>query len=289
MRIAPAGPAIADRSRMWRQSAGRLYLCDRGPEGGPPLLLIHGLLVHHYEFARLLPELSRGRRLLVPDLFGSGDSDAPTPGLAWGYDFDWHAKTLITLLDQVGVDRLDVVGHSTGGTIAACLAAELGERVRRLVLVDTVAYDMSLPLEGWVALFPRVGPALFKNVFRRAELRRYFTKVFSNPERLDEVAIDLYWDRLARPGHREAAHAMLEKLVDLGGLSGRFASIVAKTRIIWGSDDRIVPLSDGERLAALIPDAHLEVINGCGHAPNEERPEELGALINSFLDPDALP
>lgn len=288
MRIAPAGPAIADRSRMWRLDAGRMYLCDRGPEDGPPLLLIHGLLVHHYEFSRLLPELSRARRLLVPDLFGSGDSDAPTPAFAWGYDFGWHARTLIALLDRVGIDRLDVVGHSTGGTVAACLAAELGSRVRRLVLVDTVAYDMKLPFEGRVALFPRVGPALFKNVFRRAELRRYFAKVFSNPARIDEVAIDLYWDRLARPGHREAAHAMLERIVDMGGMSERFASILARTRIIWGSDDRIVPLADGERLAAVLPGARLEVINGCGHAPNEERPAELGALINDFLDPDAL-
>jgi len=269
---------------MWAFDAGRMYLCERGPRSAPPLLLIHGLLVHHYEFVRLLPELGT-RRLLVPDLFGSGDSDAPSPEHAQGYSFAWHARTLIALLDRLGISRLDVVGHSTGGTIAACLAAALGSRVRRLVLLDTVAYDLNLPLEGRVALFPRVGPALFKNVFRRAELRRYFARVFADPSRIDELAIDLYWDRLARPGHREAAHAMIEHIVDMGELQGHLTSIQAETQVIWGADDSIVPLSDGQRLAAEIPGASIQTIEACGHAPNEERPAELGALIRDFFAP----
>ncbi len=279
------GPAVADRSQMWAFDAGRMYLCERGPLAAPPLLLVHGLLVHHYEFVRLLPELGT-RRLLVPDLFGSGDSDAPSPEQADGYSFTWHMQTLVALLDRLGVGRLDVIGHSTGGTIAAHLAAALGPRVRRLVLIDTVAYDLNLPLEGRVALLPRLGPALFKNVFRRAELRRYFAKVFTDASRIDEQAIDLYWDRLARPGHREAAHAMIERLVDMGGLQGHLASITAETQVIWGADDSIVPLTDGERLAAEIPGAALRTIEGCGHAPNEERPAELGALIRDFFAPD---
>ena len=269
---------------MWAFDPGRMYLCERGPTGAPPLLLVHGLLVHHYEFVRLLPELGT-RRLLVPDLFGSGDSDAPSPEQAEGYSFAWHAQMLVALLDRLGVGRLDVVGHSTGGTIAAHLAAMLGSRVRRLVLIDTVAYDLHLPIEGRVALLPRLGPALFKNVFRRAELRRYFAKVFADPSRIDEQAIDLYWDRLARPGHREAAHAMLEHLVDMGGLQGHLAAITAETQVIWGADDSIVPLTDGQRLAAEIPGASIRTIEGCGHAPNEERPVELGALIRDFLAP----
>lgn len=286
MRIGRFRPAVADRSRMWTLSHGRMYLCERGdaPGDAPPLLLIHGLLVHHYEFTRVIAELSRERRILAPDLFGSGDSDAPAPFDAEGYSFDWHARTLAELVDRLAIDRVDVLGHSTGGTVAAGVARVLGARVRRLVLVDTVAYDLRLPLEGRVALFPRVGPALFKNVYRRAELRRYFAKVFADAERIDERAIDLYWDRLARPGHREAAHAMLERLVDMEAVGATFEAIRAPTLVVWGEDDRIVPLEDGRRLAARIPGARLKVLPRCGHAPNEERPAELCALVRRFLD-----
>ncbi|MEZ4381703.1 MAG: alpha/beta fold hydrolase [Nannocystaceae bacterium] len=284
MRIGRFRPAVADRSRMWTLSHGRMYLCERGDDGdAPPLLLLHGLLVHHYEFTRVIAELSRERRILAPDLYGCGDSDAPEPLAAEGYSFDWHARTVAELVDRLGIDTIDVLGHSTGGTVAACLARVLGPRVRRLVLVDTVAYDLRLPIEGRVALFPRVGPALFKNVYRRAELRRYFAKVFADPTKIDERAIDLYWDRLARPGHREAAHAMLERLVDMAGLGATFEAIRAPTLAVWGEEDRIVPLADGRRLAARIPGAELEVLPRCGHAPNEERPAELCAAVRGFL------
>lgn len=283
MRIRPAAPAIVDRSRMLTLSHGRLYLSERGPAAAPPLLLIHGLLVHHHEFARIVPMLARAHRVLTPDLFGAGESDAPAPVIAEGYSFDWHARVLAELVDRLEIDRLAVVGHSTGGTIAACLAHVLGERVSRLVLVDPVCFDMSLPLEGWVALLPRVGPALFKNVYRRTELHRYFEKVFADPAKIDDDAIDVYWDRLARPGRREAAHAMLEHLVDMSPMGPRFAGIRAPTLLVWGAEDRIIPPSDGERLAALIPGARLEVIEGCGHAPNEECPEALVARIRGFL------
>lgn len=282
MKIAAFEPAIADRSQLWSLGQDRMYCCDRGDtvEGGPPaLLLLHGLLVHHHEFARIIPELARDRRVLAPDLLGCGESDAPAPEEAEGYAIEWHARALSRLLDRLGIAEVDVMGHSYGAAVAICLAAREPARVRRLALVDAVAFSLPLPIEGRLALLPGVGPALFKSVYRRADLRRYFGRVFADEGRIDEAAIDLYWDRLSRPGAREAAYAMLTQLVDLGALEGRIDQVEAPTAVIWGREDQVVPLDHGRRLVDRIPGATLEVIDGSGHAPNEERPAALVAAL----------
>lgn len=297
MKIEGFEPAIADRSQLWSLGQDRIYLCDRGDagdprepldpldprgpggEGAPALLLLHGLLVHHHEFAKIIPALARDRRVLAPDLFGCGESDAPAPEEAEGYAIEWHARALCRLLDRLGVAVVDVVGHSYGAAVALCLAAREPARVRRLALVDAVAFSLPLPIEGRLALLPGIGPALFKTLYRRADLRRYFGRVYADEGLIDEDSVDLYWDRLSRPGAREAAYAMLTQLVDLDPLGARIDQVEAPTLIVWGSEDQVVPLEHGRRLAARLGGATLEVIEGSGHAPNEERPAALVAAL----------
>ncbi|MGB1275768.1 MAG: alpha/beta fold hydrolase, partial [Nannocystaceae bacterium] len=68
-------PRPADRSKLYNLSAGRIYVCDRGPVDAPILVLLHGLLVHHYEYSRLIPLLEENYRVIAPDLMGCGNSD----------------------------------------------------------------------------------------------------------------------------------------------------------------------------------------------------------------------
>src|SRR5690606_16056715 len=166
-------PAFAGRPRPVPLDFGRRYLRDLGPDdpaAGPPPLLIHGLPVYGYAFRAVVPELAAGRRLLIPDLPGAGDSDRPPPVHCAGYSPSWLARVLIGLLDRLGLASVDVLGHSWGGAIAVCLADAAPERVRRLVLVDATCFAQPLPLEGRLALVPGVGPYVFKNLYRRAAL-----------------------------------------------------------------------------------------------------------------------
>lgn len=279
--------AVAERSRLVEVTSGRVFLRDHGEASQtPPVLLLHGMLVTSHAFVRLIPELSRELRVLAPDLPGTGDSDRPPPILCSGYSARWLAGAVLELLDAIGCERVDIVGHSWGGAVAVCLADQAPERVRRLVLVDPTVFEMPVPIEGRLAQVPGLGPFVFKNLYRRSELRRYLGRAFSSEALVDEVDVDIYWDRLARSGGREAAHAMLMQLMNpdaMGAMIPRLRAIVAPTLVVWGDRDQIVPREHAQRVTATIPGAQLAWIEGCGHTPAEERPEALALLIRAHL------
>ena len=285
-----------DRSRLLPTAGGRVFAVDRGPlrSEPPPLVLLHGLLVTHHAFRAILDPLAmgtagqtqgwhEGRRVIALDLPGCGESDRPRPDDADGYSLSWLAARVDEALGALGVDRYDLLAHSFGGAVAAWLASEAPARVRRLVLVDPVVFTMELPLEGRMALVPRLGPLLFKQLYRRADLRRYLLRVFSTPELLDERSVDVYWDRLGRDGGREAAYAMLVQMTRLDPLRERLSRLQMPTLVVWGDRDALMPVETGEQLVSLSPRAELRVVEGCGHAVAEERPEALVELVRKHL------
>src|SRR5262249_12610049 len=98
---------------------------------GPPLVLLHGLCDSHRTWLRIAPLLARNRRVLMPDLPGHGLSSRPDTG----YELLWHARTMATWTEAVGLDEFDLVGHSFGGGVAQTMLLSLGRRVRSLGLV----------------------------------------------------------------------------------------------------------------------------------------------------------
>jgi pimeloyl-ACP methyl ester carboxylesterase len=274
-----------DRSRLVPTAGGRVFVVDRGPPMGerPPLVLLHGLLVTHHAFRAILEPLAADRRVLALDLPGCGESDRPEPDAADGYSLPWLAARVQEALGALGVGQCDLLAHSFGGAVAIELATSVPACVRRLVLVDPVIFPLELPLEGRMAVLPRLGPLLWKQLYRRAELRRYLARVFSTPELLDERAVDVYWDRLGRGGGREAAHAMLLQMTRLDPTGERLARVEAPTLVVWGDRDTLMPVETGERLVRLLPRATLRVVEGCGHAVPEERPDALLELVRAHL------
>lgn len=280
-------PVLPERSGLVPVEVGRVYAIDRGPMEAelPPLVLLHGLLVTHHSFRRLIDPIARTRRVIAIDLPGCGESDRPPPHAAGDYSLTWLAGRVQEALGALGVERYDLLAHSFGGAVAVQLVTTEPLLTRRLMLVDAVTSTIELPFEGRMALLPRLGPLLFTQLYRRADLHRYLSKVFSTPELLDEDAVDVYWDRLARRGGREAAYAMLLQMSRLDALAERVARVPVPTMVVWGDRDGIVPLSTGEQLAQRLPDAELTIVEGCGHAVPEERPEALCELVEGFLGP----
>jgi pimeloyl-ACP methyl ester carboxylesterase len=316
--IADALPALPeDRSRLHSMAPGRLWVQDLGPRGHDgevadvPLLMLHSLLVTGWDFRFLAePLASAGRRTLVPDLFGCGNSDRPHAHDTSGYGFAWHAELIARMLDRLEIPTVDVIGHGYGGGIAVHLARRLelphGEhrvRLRRLILMAPTL----LPVEAPIALpgpMPRLrrawswvwfAPLVFRTVFRRADLRRFLRRSLSTPELLDSEQlrsdVDIYWDRLCRDGGLEAVQSMLRQLdllheFTVDGVRERLhvaaRSITTPTMFVWGDRDVIVPTALAERTTALIPGAELRIVEGCGHAPHRERPEALLRVLDGF-------
>ncbi len=303
-----------DRSRLLPLAPGRIWVQDTGPAEpesplGPPLLLLHSILLTGWDFRFIADPLAlAGRRVLAPDLFGCGNSDRPPPADAAGYGFEWHAELLITMLERLGIDEIDLLGHGYGGAVAIHLARLLARtsrpvRVRRLILVAPycLAVEAPIALPGPMPRLRRAwrwvgfSPLVFRTAFRRADLRRFLRRSLSTEDLLDrpEFAddVDVYWDRLCRDGGLEAVEAMLAALDALhddirdgvrARLHAAMASLAVPTMVVWGDRDAIIPTPLAEPTLALLPDAELRIIEGCGHAPHRERPQALLRALEGF-------
>lgn len=310
----PPPPALPDdRSHLLAMSPGRLWVQDRGPlsSSEPALLLIHSLLVTGWDFRRFGDPLAlAGRRVITPDLFGCGNSDRPAAQDTSGYGFEWHAELLARMLDRLQVPSVDLVGHGYGASIAIHLARRLTHphsqhraKLRRLIVIAPYLFPVAAPIDlpgpmphlrrawSWIGFAPLV----FRTVFRRADLRRFLQRSLANPGLLDTDSlcneVDVYWDRLCRTGGLEATQAMLGQIDALDdhsrdGVRDRLhdaaRSLACPSMVVWGDRDAIVPLSHAERVARLLPDAQLRIIEGCGHAPQRERPDALREVLDSF-------
>jgi pimeloyl-ACP methyl ester carboxylesterase len=309
-----APPALPeDRSRLLPMAPGRLWIQDLGPEhpAEPAVLMLHSLLVTGWDFRFLARSFAaEGRRVLVPDLFGCGNSDRPDAHDTAGYGFAWHAELLARMLDRLEIPSIDLIGHGYGGSVAIHLARRLEQphsehrvKLRRLILIAPYC----LPVEAPIALpgpMPRLrrawswvgfAPLVFRTVFRRADLRRFLRRSLSTPELLESERladdVDVYWDRLCRDGGLEAVQAMLAQLDQLhravpDGVRERLytaaRSLSTRPMVVWGDRDEIIPTVLAERSAKLLSDAELRIIEGCGHAPQRERPEALCEVLASF-------
>jgi len=234
---------------------------------GAPLLLLHGWGVSSQLFEPLVPMLAAGRRLIVPDLPGFGET--PPPPAAWSSGD--YAAWVAALLDRTGVERCDVVGHSNGGRIALALAARHADRVHRLVVT------------GGAGIRPRHG------LRHRLRVRAYKTARRAGRSRLLPPRIrHLAARRAERSGsedYRAASGVMRDTLVRLVNedLSPLLPLIRSPVLLIWGERDTETPLRDGRAMEALIPDSGLVVFEGAGHYAYLEQAPRFAHIVDVFL------
>ena len=253
-----------------------IHYVDRGQ--GSTVVLIHGLGGSLYNFRYNIPALSELFRVLALDLKGFGYSARP-PDV--DYSQTAQAQLVADFMDQLGVERAAVLGHSLGGAIALRLAALFPQRVTRLVLVASAPPLRLVPPLGDAALRPvlRLGAALVLHQpgLREAVLRSgFYDPSFVTPEMLEEFR------RVACI--RGTAEAIVRVLLD----SARdepldLAQVHQPTLLLWGAGDRAVGLRIARWFQAQLPDARLRVIERARHMVIEERADESNAAILAFL------
>jgi pimeloyl-ACP methyl ester carboxylesterase len=252
-------------------------------------VLVHGWLMSHYYFRPIIEELEAEREVIAIDLPGHGESDRPAPE-AFAYDYSGFVEVVEEVMTTLGVARADLMGASMGGGTALALAARRPERVQRLILIGAAVYPHpSPPLEVKLALAPGAGPFLFKHVFGRREFERgaRFLAV-RDADCIDSEWVDYFWARFNRAGGRDAAYACMRMLCNLPQNTGDPGRVRAPTLLVWGDEDRMVPLASGKRLQRALAGARLEIIPACGHMPHVERPGELLRVVRPFLAAPAV-
>jgi pimeloyl-ACP methyl ester carboxylesterase len=258
----------------------RMRVVEAG--SGPPVVLIHDILVSHLEFERVTELLAPRLRVLAPDLPGFGESEKPPPA-RYAYGIESFAEAMVDMIAGLGLGRVSVVGHSLGGAVAITLAAEHPELVDRLVLVDALSQPFRLDFESRLATAPIVGRFLFKQIYGRRAFRRFFREnVFTGGVDVPLDRIDRYYDLFNTPAARESAHAVLRAIHDTRPVVARVTRITAPTLVVWGRRDRLSPPVFGQRLAREISGARFDVLD-TGHSPNDERPEDFAGSVLRFL------
>ena len=256
----------------------RLHVRDSGPKDAPALLLIHGFGASLHTWEPWARTLARDHRVIRLDLPGSGLSEPDPTG---DYTDARSEQLLLALLDQRGIERATLVGHSIGGRIAWTFAARHPERIDRLVLIAPDGFASPGEPYGQAPDVP-VSMQLMRHVLPRALLRTSLEPAYADPAALTPELVTRYHDLMRAPGSRDALLARLQQTVRVDPRP-LLRSIQAPTLLIWGERDAMIPFANSADYLAALPRATLAALPGVGHLPHEEAPERSLAPLLDFL------
>lgn len=251
---------------------------------GPPLLLLHGLGSSCIVFRPNLRELGRYFRVLAPDLPGHGRSDKPD-GVR--YDGLNAARFLAEFLRATESAPAHLLGVSAGGLICGLAASYYSHLVRKVVLVDSAGLGQELSWRLRLPAIPWLGRFLVPTT-RRA-MRSVIRNIVYDPSIITEEAVAELYEERTVPGNREAlAKAFNTNIGPLGLLRWRayrqrLVSLPMPVLLVWGKQDRLVPVRHAYEAAREMKDARLHVFDRCGHWPPYEHAEPFNRLVREFL------
>jgi len=283
--IDPGRPAAT--SRFTRIQEGdldaQIHYNDIG-EGTETVVMLHGSgpgATGWANFNRNIePLVNAGYRVVLMDCLGWGKSD---PIVCTGSRSDLNARCLKGLLDSLGLDKVHIIGNSMGGHSAVAFALSNPTRVGKLILMGggTGGPSQFVPM-------PTEGIKLLQGLYREPTIenlkKMMAVFVFDSSSLTDELFQARLDNMLARRDHLEnfvkSQQANPRQFPDQGP---RLGEITAPTLVIWGRDDRFVPLDGGLRLIWGMPNAELHIFNRCGHWAQWEHADKFNRMVLDFL------
>jgi pimeloyl-ACP methyl ester carboxylesterase len=254
-----------------------------GDAADPTLLLIHGFTASAYVWKSVVPMLAgEGFRVVAGDLIGFGYSDKPA---SFDYTIGAQARMISRFMDRLGIGRADIVGSSYGGAVALTLALDYAERVEKLVLVDTVINDEATnhPIMR-LAKIPGLGEVLTPFLVDSKAFMKFRMQGTLAPANHHLITRDRI-ESIIRPLQAKDGHnAVLQsgRNWDANRLEEDAHLVNQPTLIIWGEEDHVIPIHNGEALYNSILNSRFVVLKDCGHVPQEEKPELFTSLVSGF-------
>jgi len=262
----------------------RLHVRDSGPRQAPAVLMVHGFGSSLHTWDAWADVLEDEWRIIRLDLPGAGLSG---PDITSDYTDERSHALLIALLDQLGVQRATVVGHSIGGRIAWSFAAQQPERVDKLVLVAPDGFA-SPGFEYGSAPEVPASLALMRYVLPESILRMNLEVAYGDPSRLSDELAQTYHDLLRAPGNRDALLQRLQQTV-LRNPVPLLEQVQVPVLLMWGEADGMIPVANSADYQRHLDNVRLVRLPGLGHVPHEEAPAETVGHVQAFLrDPPAV-
>ena len=251
---------------------------------GPPVVLVHGLMGYSFSWRNTIPTLADRFEVFAIDALGTGYSDHPP---ALDCTLKASAQRLLRFMDPASAEPFGVLGTSHGGGVAMMAAALRPERVRRLILVDPV--NPWAPRGKRLAPFlssPLIAPVFVQVASHSRSLRRYyFRRLWGDPRRIPPGTFEGYAKPLEHADAWRYGISVLQRwnegLQELERALPRIANV--PTLLIWGSRDKAVAPASAERLKRNFRQCQLVMMNGIGHLPYEEAPDEFNRVVKAFL------
>ena len=253
---------------------------------GPPVLLVHGAGSGGSAWHRQIAALAAGHRVIVPDVPMFGLSGMPdrihSPR-------EQIADVILGVMDLMDIETADIAGHSMGALASLGAMTRAPERFKRAVLLSSPGFGRGL---NFVLRLASV-PALQRFVdYGSRRARNIYFDIFeaqkSGPSDEREMWKELHFQVGNRDNGIETFHQGLTSFAGISGqrdiIAPEMASrIKARTLLIWGDSDLIIPTRQSKRAKELIPGASLEIIENCGHIVQLEAPERVTALMSNWF------
>ena len=256
---------------------------DIGEGEREPIVFVHGLAGQWQNWLENLPRFAQERRVLAPDLPGHGLTPMPRDEIT----IPGYGRYVDALCEKLDLGKVDIVGNSMGGFVAAEVAIQFPERIDQLVLVSAAGIASADVAKTPIMTIGRVMRAIASRtaardraIAARPRSRHHSLALVARyPSRLKaDLAYEGFFKGSAKPGFLEALRANLNY-----DFRDRLPEIRQPTLIVWGENDSIIPVRDANEFERLIPDSRKVVMKATGHVPMAERPSTFNELVLEFL------
>ncbi len=240
------------------------------------ILFIHGLGSAADRWMKIPDVLSTDFHSIAIDLPGFGESDKPAK---IDYTIDWFRRFIISFLKKISIydEQINLIGHSLGGYIASEIAIQNQNYVRQLVLIDS-----SGMLEKPTPILEEYMKAAMNPT--KDNVRKVFEKMVADPSRIPSQLVDGFIRRINMPNAKHAFESTLANSATTQIGLNRLRQINnIPTLILWGVQDKVIPLEHSKFFKDAITNSKLEVIDDAGHAPFAEKPNQVCELLRNFL------
>ena len=256
----------------------RTHVQIEGPAHAPVVLLLHGFGSSLQTWDAWGQGLATDYRVVRLDIAGFGLTGPAEPS---DYSDEADVQRLLAVVDQLGLPRMTVVGHSMGGRLAWHFAAAHPQRVDKLVLIAPDGFpdpqaksDRTYDVPAWMGVARYALP--------RWMIKKGVASAYADPSRLDDDTARRYQDMLLAPGVRQAVLARMAQTRNRDPLPW-LQRLTMPTLLLWGAQDGMIPAENSMDYQRAMPHAQRVVMPDVGHLPHEEQPQRSLQAVRDFL------